>query len=90
MTTTSLLPVRDRALLYDAVVVPGPRCGRFRRLLRRIRIQLALARVRADLMRMPGFVLRDIDVEAAVYSATRVLVRRTLAPSKAKGRRRMF
>jgi hypothetical protein len=86
MTTTALYPVRDRALLFDPIAEPGPRRSGFKRLVWRIRMQLALARVRADLMHMPGFVLRDIDVDAAVYSAMRVLVRRSLTPKRAARR----
>lgn len=79
MTTTTDFAVRDQAALFDTDAAPRPARNWLKRTIRRIRLQLALAQVRADLARIPDFVLRDIDIHSAVYSATRLLVRRTLA-----------
>ena len=79
MTTTASFTVRDRTDLFDTVAAPRPARNWFRRAIRRIRLQVAVAQVRTDLLRMPDYVLRDIDIHYAVYSATRVLVRRALA-----------
>lgn len=79
MTTTTDFAVRDRAVLFDTVATPRPARNWLKRAMRRIRLQFAVARVRSDLKRMPDFVLRDIDLDRAVYSSVRVLMRRTLA-----------
>lgn len=86
MTTTASFTVRDRTDLFDTVAAPRPARNWLTRAIRRIRMQFAVAQVRADLMRLPDIVLRDIDIHHAVYSATRVLVRRALA-KKTGGRK---
>lgn len=86
MTTTASFTVRDRTDLFDTVVAPRPARHWLTRAFRRVRLQFAVAQVRADLMRLPDIVLRDIDIHYAVYSATRVLVRRALT-KKTGGRK---